>query len=195
MTLQPRDRRALTWLGASALLSLGYALWPNGSAETIPAASDSAVTQEQRLARLRDIAATAPAKEAILKKVSADLAVREKGLIRADSIQQAQAQLITVLKRVTGSQTPPMDIRAFTFGANEVLEDSYGAVNATVTLECSIDQFLNLLASIAAQPELIATRDFSISSPNSKEKIINVRLTVTGMVPKNLVPAKKGAPR
>ena len=195
MTITPRDRRALAWLGVSALLSLGYALWPSSSGETVPAASDSPSTQEQRLARLRDIAATAPAKEAILKKVSADLAVREKGLIRADSIQQAQAQLITILKRVAESQSPPVDIRAFAFGANDVLEDSYGAVNATVTLDCSIDQFLRLLASIAAQPELIATRDFSISSMNSKEKIINVRLTVTGMVPKNLVPVKKGAPR
>ncbi len=199
MTLQPRNRRALAWLGVSVLLSLIAYLWmslgPDSSAATVPAASDSVATQEQRLARLRDIAATAPGKEEILKKVSADLAVREKGLIRADSIPQAQAQLVTILRKVAESQSPPVDIRAQELGANEVLEDSYGSVNVSVNFECSIDQLLKLMASIAAQPELIATRDLRILSADAKNKNISVRLTVTGIVSKSLVPVKKGAPR
>jgi len=144
---------------------------------------------------LRDIAATVPAKEAILKKVSVDLDVREKGLIRADSVQQAKAQLVTILRRVADSQSPPVDIRAAEFGAEELLEDSYGVVNAGVSTECSIEQLLRFLGAIAAQPELIATRDLSIRSANSKDKLISVRLTVTGIVPKSLIPVKKGAAR
>jgi len=195
MTLQARDRRALSWLGVSVILSLAVYFWPNSSDATVPAASDSVAGQEQRLTRLRDIAATVPAKEAILKKVSVDLDVREKGLIRADSVQQAKAQLVTILRRVADSQSPPVDIRAAEFGAEELLEDSYGVVNAGVSTECSIEQLLRFLGAIAAQPELIATRDLSIRSANSKDKLISVRLTVTGIVPKSLIPVKKGAAR
>ena len=195
MTLQARDRRALSWLGVSVILSLAVYFWPNSSDASVPAASDSVAGQEQRLTRLRDIAATVPAKEAILKKVSVDLDVREKGLIRADSVQQAKAQLVTILRRVADSQSPPVDIRAAEFGAEELLEDSYGVVNAGVSTECSIEQLLRFLGAIAAQPELIATRDLSIRSANSKDKLISVRLTVTGIVPKSLIPVKKGAAR
>jgi len=195
MTLQARDRRALSWLGVSVILSLAVYFWPNGSDAIVTAASDSVAGQEQRLTRLRDIAATVPAKEAILKKVSVDLDVREKGLIRADSVQQAKAQLVTILRRVADSQSPPVDIRAAEFGAEELLEDSYGVVNAGVSTECSIEQLLRFLGAIAAQPELIATRDLSIRSANSKDKLISVRLTVTGIVPKSLIPVKKGAAR
>jgi len=195
--LQPKDRRALAWLGVSVVLSLAIYLWPQGSAASVSVASDSVSVQEQRLARMRDLAATAPGKEEILKKVNADLEVREKNLIRADSIQQAQAQLITILRRVASLQSPAVDIRGTEFGANELLEDSYGAVNASVTFGCTIDQLTRFMASIAAQPELIATRDLRVTSANSTDKIINVRLTVTGVVPKSLVPAanKNGATR
>lgn len=197
MTLQPKDRRALSWLGVSVLLSAIVYFWPgfgsDSSAAAVPAASDSVAAQEQRLARLRDIAATAPAKEEILKKVSADLAVREKGLIHADSIQQAQAQVVTILRKVAESQA--VDIRGQEFGANEVLEDSYGAVNVSVNFETGIDPLLKFLGAIAAQPELLATRDLRILAGNAKDKTINVRLTVTGIVPKSLVPAKKGTTR
>jgi hypothetical protein len=199
MTLQPRDRRALAWLSVSALLSLIVYLWmslgPDSSVATVPAASDSVATQEQRLARLRDIAVTAPGKEQILKKVSADLAVREKGLIRADSLQQSQAQLVLILRKVAGGQSPSLDFRSTELGAVDVMEDSYGAVNVSVNFECSIDQLLKLMGSIAAQPELIATHDLRILSADAKNKTISVRLTVTGIVPKSLVPAKKGTPR
>jgi hypothetical protein len=195
MTLQPRERRALAGLGVSALLSLVVYFWPDSAAATVPAASDSVATQEQRLARLRDIAATAPGKEQILKKVSADLTVREKGLMKADSIAQAQAQLVTILRKVADSQSPAVDIRSTETGPVDLLEDSYGAINASVNFECSIDQLLKLMASIAARPELMATRDLRILSADAKNKTLSVRLTVTGIVPKSLVPAKKGTSR
>jgi hypothetical protein len=198
MTLQPRDRRALAWLGVSALLSLVVYLWmslgPGSSEAAAPVASDSVPTQEQRLARLRDIAATTPGKEEILKKVSADLAVREKGLIRADSLQQAQAQLVTILRKIADGQSPSVDIRSTEPGPVDVLENSYGAINASVNFECSIDQLMKLMGSIAARPELLATRDLRILSADAKNKTLSVRLTVTGIVPKSLVPAKKGTP-
>ena len=70
--------------------------------------------------------------------------------------------------------------------------DNYGAVNVSIQIECRIDQLINFLAALAARPELIATRDLRVVAGDPKQKILNVRLTVAGIVPKNLA-QKKGA--
>jgi len=49
---------------------------------------------------------------------------------------------------------------------------------------------VNVLAAIPAQPELIATDDLRVMSSNAKEKTIGVRLTLSGVVPRRLVPVK-----
>jgi Type II secretion system (T2SS), protein M subtype b len=195
MTLRPRDRRALAWLGVSLLLGLIYQAWSqSSSASAAPAPADSVPGVEQLLARLRDTAATVPAKQDILKKVSADLAGREKGLIKAASTQQAQAQLVTLLRGLANAETPPVEIRAAEFGPVGLIEDSYGTVSVSIQTTCRIEQLLNLLASIAASgPEMMVLRDLRITSASPKDKTIGVRLTVTGVVDKSLVPAKKGA--
>ena len=59
-------------------------------------------------------------------------------------------------------------------------------------IECRIDQLINLLAALAARPELISTSDLRITSSNSKDKTVGVRLGVIGVVPRRLVPEKKG---
>ena len=58
-----------------------------------------------------------------------------------------------------------------------------------------MEQLVNVLATLATQPELIATRDLQISSANPKDKTVRVRLTVAAVVPRTLVPekGKKGA--
>jgi hypothetical protein len=148
---------------------------------------------EQRLARVRDIAATVPGKQEILKKVAADLEIREKGLIRAETAQQAQAQVITILRGLGAAEAPPIDIRATELGAIAPFGDDYGAVNVSIQVDCRIEQLLNFLAALAARPELIATRDLRVVAGDPKQKTLNVRITVAGIVPKALTAPKKGA--
>lgn len=194
--LEPREKKALIALGAalavSALVFI-YEFWPAGSAVPEVAATQSVSQMEQRLARAREIAATVPAKQEILKKVRADLETREKSLIRAETAQQAQAQVITILRGLGAAEAPPIEIRATELGAIAPFGDDYGAVNVSIQVECRIEQLLNFLAALAARPELIATRDLRVTAGNPKEKTLSVRLTVAGIVPKTLVPQKKGA--
>jgi len=192
MTLQSRDRRALALLGVSALLALAYWYWPtNSGAVTIVApAGDAVALAEKRLAKLRETAATVPAKEAIFTKVSADLAAREKGLIAANTAAQAQAQLIQIVRRVASSETPPVEIRATELGGVRALSDDYGEAVVSVQIDCRIDQLVNILASLPSQPELVTTNDLRVVSSNAKEKTVGVRLTLSGVVPRRLVPEK-----
>jgi len=191
MNLRPRDRRALAWLAVSALLGLVIRFWPEGSGAAVVAPAGNPVTlAEARLARLREAAATVPAKEAVYKKVAAELAAREKGMITADTAAQAQAQLIQIIRRLGAAENPPIEIRSTELNAIRPFGDRYGEASVAVQIECRIDQLVNLLASLETQPELVATNDLRVLSANAKEKTVAVRVTVAGIVPRRLVPEK-----
>jgi hypothetical protein len=156
----------------------------------VAASGDPVALAEARLGRLREIAATVPAKEEILKRVSADLTLREKGMLNADTAAQAQAQLLQLIRRLAAGEAPPVDIRATELNAIHALGDSYGEASVSVQIDCRIDQLVNLLAELQAQPELVATREMRVLSSNAKEKTVSVRLTISGVVPRRLVPEK-----
>ena len=193
MKLGKRDRRALALLGAAALiiavLELVVAERPAGpSAST----TDSVESAQKRLARLRQVASTLPARETELKIASEDLAKREKRIIQADTLPQAQAQLFQVARRLSAAQSPPIEIRGVEMGQARPLVDDFGEIFVPISFECRIEQLVNLLADATAQPELLAVSGLRINSGNPKEKTINVRLTLAGVVPRRLVPEKKG---
>jgi hypothetical protein len=195
MNLTPGGRRAIAWAAVSGILSLIWAYWPESSKSTVAvaAAADSVTLAEKQLAKLREAAATLPQKQEILKQVSGDLALREKGLIVADTAQQAQQQIILVLRQLGRAENPPVEIRSQEIGTVRPLDRDYGEVLVSVQIECGIDQLVNILVGLAARPELIASNDLHVNSTNAKEKTISVRLTVSGVVPRKLVPTKKGA--
>ncbi len=193
-TLEPREKKAVMALGVVLALTavvLAYEFWPAGSAAIADAPAQSVPQMEQRLARVREIAASVPGKEEILKKVAGDLATREKGLIRAETAPQAQAQVVTILRELASSES--LELRNYELGAITAFGDNYGAVNVSIQVQCRIEQLLNFLAALAARPELIATRDLRVIAGDPKQKTLNVRITVAGIVPKNLAPQKKGA--
>ncbi len=190
MEITARERRSLAWLGVSLVLSAAwYFIQSSGSSTPIVSASvDSAALDERRLAKLRDTAATVPQKEDILKSVSADLAKREAGLIAGETAQQAQAQLLQILHRLCDSQQIPL--KSFELLGIAPLGDDYGQVTVAVQIECHIEQLVNLLSDLSAQPQLLTTSDLQVQAANPKEKTVNVRLAISGVTARRLVPEK-----
>ena len=197
MTVSDRDRRALIFMGA-ALVVGGLLYWYSNSSPAssggakISAPVDSVDRTEKRLAMLRRQAATLPGKEAVLKQVSLDLAEREKGLIPGDTAEQAQEQLLQIIKRVAQQQMPPLEVSQIELGRPRPFGTAYGQVSVSITVTCRIEDLVNYLAALSAQPELTATEEIRFGTAHPMQKTMPVRLTVSGLVARRLVPQRKG---
>lgn len=193
MTLDARQRKALVFLAVLLIAGLAIRFWPESatpSASVVTPTPETIALAEKRLQHLREIAATVPARQDILKQVNSELAAREKGLLVADTLPQAQAQLIKLISDLGRAESPAVVIRNTEGFGIHPLGDNYGEATVSVQLDCRIDQLINMLSALAARPELVATSDLRITSSNAKDKTIGVHLTVAGVVPRKLVPEK-----
>src|ERR1019366_6878216 len=183
-----RDRRALLLLAAALLVAavLRLTVFADPRATVAPTVDTTALAQ-QRLTRLRQIAATLPARQATEKQAAADLAEREKGILKAATAAQAQAALLELARRL--GKDNQLDIRSGDLGAPRPFGE-YGLVYATINFECHIEQLINFLTDLSRQPELVTPSEERITPVNPKEKTMSVRLVLTGVVPKALVPEK-----
>lgn len=193
MKLSGRDRRALVLGAGSLAVLLGYLLLTGDDVpQPVTASAGSIPMAEKRLSRLRQLASTAAAREKNLARLAAEVAARDQGLIQAETPQQAQAQLLQILRRLCRAQAPPLEVRGVELGAVQPLGDDYGEALVTIAFEARIEQLVNLLADLTAQPELLASHELRVNAADQKQKTLAVRLTVSGMVARALVPVKKG---
>lgn len=196
MSLSQRDRRALILLGVAVGIAFAaYFALPGEAPVPVVAATDDIATAQKRLERLRMLAASVPGKQEVLKTVTAELEAREKTILRAETGAQAQARVLEVVRRAAKALPAPIEIRAIELGQIRPFHEQYGEVLVSVSFECRIEELVNLLAEITAQPELVAVHELRVGSGNAKEKTVNARVTISGIVPRNLVPEKKGLMR
>jgi hypothetical protein len=190
MTFGTLDRKTAI-LGISCvtvIVILHFALADRSPA--VVAASESVPMAEKRLERLRRIAATVPGKEALMKQAASELDSREKGMLKAETSAQAQAQLQELLHKVGASNG--IDIRGVEDMRIKPFGTDYGEASVTVRFVCLIEQLVNLLAALANEPELLSTNEIQVSGGTDKNKTIQVRLTLSGVVSRKLVPKNTG---
>lgn len=186
------DRRLLVLMAVMAVsVVLRFMFFSGGGQPVVVKAADSVPKAEKRLQRLREQAATVPAKEAMLKQALAELQVREKGLIRTETGPQAQAHLLDTIHRIAGQAG--FDARgADQFTEVKPLGSDYGVVSVSESFTCAIEQLVNFLALLPSESEIVATNEIHISGGTDKKKNLQVRLSLSGVVPRSLVPRKKG---
>ena len=194
MKISDRERRLLILIVPALLLALilRFTLFSDSSssATTTATGADSIQLAQQRAARLRQLKALVPAREAVMKQTALDLAARERGLISGDTAAQAQASLLEAARRV--GKSDQIDIRGGDFPAPKAFGE-YGMVFTSVSFDCRIEQLVNFLADLGRQPELMVPSEEHISATGAmKQKMVTVRLTLAGIVPKKLIPEKKG---
>ena len=188
-----REKRMVLFVvpaAAIALIVRFVILSDAAPAARVVSSGRSAPLLEKQLAKYRQIAATVPAKETLLSQTDVELAQREKGVLVADTAPQAQARLLEIAKKVAKAEG--IDVRGGELGQLRTLGNDYGEASAVISFECHIEQFVNFMAGLSHEPELLAPADLRINTGNVKEKTINVRMTLGGMVPKRMIPERKG---
>ncbi|MCS7043246.1 MAG: GspMb/PilO family protein [Bryobacteraceae bacterium] len=190
--LSDRDRRALALLAVCSVVFLAVYFWPEGGAAPVVGPAVTVEQMEQRIRKLRRMAAAAPGREEALKKVRQELGQREQGMLRAETAAQAQAQMLELVRRVAKSQPESFALKGAEFGQPRALGDAYAEIVMTVIVECPVEQLLAFLADVSNQPELIAISEVQLSQAAGNRKIIPARLTFTGVAPRSLAPEKKG---
>jgi Tfp pilus assembly protein PilO len=203
MNLSERDKRAVKILAIALVPALAMLFWPSGddgstasspaaAAAAIPAGANTPEGLEKHLQRLRKKQAELPVKHALAKDLQSQLVTREKGLIRADTLAQAQAQL-TQLIRQTG-RAQGIDFRSVSMGQSRLYGGEYGEMVLIASADCKIEQLVNFLAELTKLPDMVATEDLRINSNgNVKEKNLSFQVTITGLTPKKLIPEKRSA--
>lgn len=188
-----RNKRALIVLAAALVLGLVYWLANRDTKPTAVSTENSQISvafAEKRLQRLRAIAASLPDREKNWKLVSDELAKREKVLVVAGDKELAQEKLLAAMTKLAHAQVPPMEIRNQELGQAKRRGD-YGEVLVSLTFLCRIEQLVNFLADLPAQPEAIACEDLRVINTNQDTKIMQVRVTIAALVAAKLIPAKK----
>jgi hypothetical protein len=192
MTVGTLNRRTVFTLAGSVavMLVLRFGL-PGDRPPQVVGVSESAPAAEKRLERVRQMAATVQGKQATLDKALAELKTRESGMIVADTAAQAQAQIMDIIHKAAAANG--FDAR----GAEQLsdarpLGNDYGQVSVTQTFSCGIDQLVNFLAELGNDSTILFINDLHISGGSDKKKNVTVRLSVSAVVPRKLVPVKKG---
>jgi hypothetical protein len=187
------NRRTLVFLvcGVALILILRFGVY-GGGPQTVVAATDSIPMAEKRLARLRQLEATVSGKEQLVVHAKAELADREQGVLKADTEAQAQAQLLEITQTI--AKANGIDARGSQGLSGQPIGDDYGEISYTVAFTCAIEQLVNLLTALGDQPAILATSEISVNGGNDKKKNVQVRLTVSAIVPRKLIPkTQRGA--
>ncbi len=194
MTISARDRRALLLLGVGIAALLGWRVWNARSAATVNASTVHLPISvlEKRLASLRERAALNPAKKEVREQLAKVVEEREKALLRADTPQQAQAALLAKVRAVLERQAPPLQAGQIDMTPIGSAGEDYGEVAVAVAFPCAIEQLVNVLSDIRAMEDAVATSRVSITLANRQKKILNVRLTISALTPRELVPEPTG---
>jgi hypothetical protein len=195
MTTGTFDRKTALLLfgGVGAILLLRFVVLADRSSSdgVVVAASESVPMAEARLRRMRELAATLPVREQQFQQAAADLQLREKGMLKAETGAQAQSLLQEKLRRI--GEVNGIDIRGLEDARVRPLGTDYGEAMVFVRFSCRVEQLVNLLAQLANEPELLATNQIQITGSTAKEKVLQVRLGLSGVVSQKIAKEKKGA--
>jgi Tfp pilus assembly protein PilO len=187
--LQSRDRRALFLLLAAlaivAVLQLDI-FAPHAASD---AAASSLGAAEQRLLLAQVKARQLPLAEAELDAAKRQLDLLEQGLLKSESAALAQAEMRQLVGDLLTAEGISME--SSQFGTVQLDGEDYAQVPLNVNFQCGIEQFVNLMASIANAPRLLATHRIRIVPENRATKSVRVQLTIAGLLPSERTPELK----
>ncbi len=180
MAIRERDQRALRWAGVVAVLFLLFRFgvfpawdrWQEGRAD-VP-------LREKTLAKYRSAVATAALRDAEAARWEAALQEAEKGLLAGSTAAVASAELQQWIKDAAARHA--IEIRSSEFMAAKPLGEDYLEVPLGVQFQCRLDSFVEFLKELQGGSKALVVTRWGLVATGSPEKLLNVNLTVSGIV-------------
>ena len=192
--LPTRDKRALMLLGGALLMAVLLQTDFLSPAAGGTASAASVEATEQRLLLAQTKAKQAPLADGEAVALGRQLAAAETQLLKSETTALAQAEMREIMDALLKAEGIAMD--SSQFGAAELEGQHYVRIPLLVDFNCGIEQFVNLMASVANAPQLLTTHQIRLSPANESTKSVRVRFTVAGYVPVARAPElRKNAPQ
>ncbi len=143
--------------------------------------SDEVAVLEQGLELAKDRAARKPLTQAELAAARTLLDSVEGRLLSSETPALAQAEMRSLVGDLLTAEG--VALGSSQFGQVESEQDEYAMVPLSVDFTCSIEQLINLTASLANAEKLLTTRLIRVRPDKPEVKSIRVRMTVAGYLP------------
>lgn len=186
--MSQKDRRALIILGIAVglFLILQLDIFSPSSVSATPTSDTALEALEQRLQLAQVKARQRPLTEVELASAQKRIEKLEARLLESADAALAQAEMRSLVGELLEAEGIPL--RNSRFGSVRLERESYAEVPLVVEFTCGIEQFVNLMASVANSARLLATREIRIQPENTDVKSISVRLTIAGYLPLDRTP-------
>ena len=136
--------------------------------------------RETTLLKYRQAVETASSQSEAAQTLETRLREAEAGLLENTNPSLAAAELQGLVKQITTSQA--IEVRSSDFLPVKALNESYAQVPLGLQFQCRLDQLVNFLAELQASPKFLTVPRLLIQTMGGKEKVVNVNLTVVGLM-------------
>ncbi len=188
MQMKQRDKVALLGGGiaVSLFLILRFAVFPVW--DSLQDARANLPIQEKKLAKYREVAQTVSFRKGEVIGIESRLKDAEAGLLAGKSGPLASAELQDTVRQIAAKDA--IDFRSNEFMQIKPLNKDYATVPLSVQFQCHLDELVNLLNDLSANPKYLAVSRLSIQASGTKDKLVSVAMQISGIM--RAEPVQKG---
>ena len=180
MKLRKRDQLALT---AAALAVVLYAIFQLALFPIWDDAQEMRANlsiQEKKLEKYREVARTAALRNVEVNSVEARIREADGGILSSRTAALASAELQQLVNQLTSEES--IEVRSNDFPPVKPLAAQYTQVPIGLQFQCRLDQLVNLVTDLAANPKYLTVRNLVIQAMNNKEKTLTVNMQIGGIM-------------
>ncbi|MBI2816749.1 MAG: type II secretion system protein M [Acidobacteria bacterium] len=181
MQLAYRDKVALGVAGIGVVLYVLFQFVVFPAWDSMQEVRASLPIQEKKLAKYRELAATAPLRRTEASSQEARLRETEGGLLNSKNGALASAELQQLIKQLTAAQA--IDIRSSDFLPSRRLSPDYVQIPVGLQFTARLDQLVGLLTAASESPKLLSVSSLMVQTGGTpKERLINVNVRIAGIM-------------
>ena len=180
MTISKRDTKALQIAGSAVALFLLFQFGVFPIWDTWQEEQANLPLRESTFVKYRNAVATTGRRGADAAVLETRLREAEAGLLTGNTTAIASAELQEWVKQLASEQS--IEIRSSEFLPVKPRGDGYWEVPLRLQFQCRLDALVNFWKALGGGSKSLVVSRWNLQSFGSKDKLINVSITVAGIL-------------